>query len=238
VNIKSNYQSVGDKVKQLALKYHREINDISLIAVSKGRKVGEIEQLITYKQRDFAESYTKEAIDKIMQLSKYDLIWHFIGRIQTNKIKEISKWFNWVHSVDNYKKATLLNYFRGQNNLDPINICLQINVAESHKKGGICTSDIDYMIQNIISLPHIKLRGFMTIIDHTDSFLEQTALFGKLKDLFENYKKQGHQLDTLSMGMSHDYEAAISCGATMIRIGRDIFEEKKNNFLYNEIHKD
>jgi pyridoxal phosphate enzyme (YggS family) len=176
-------------------------------------------------QRVFGESYAQEALEKIAVLQDLDIVWHFIGPLQSNKTKLIAENFAWVHSVEREKIAQRLSDQRPAN-VAPLNLCLQVNVSGEASKSGATPAEIPALAQAVARLPKIKLRGLMAIPEPTTDNAVQHAQFRLLRELYDQLNAQGYALDTLSMGMSGDLEAAIQEGATLVRIGSAIFGER------------
>ena len=151
------------------------------------------------------------------------IIWHFIGPIQSNKTKLIARYFSWVHSIDRLETATRLSEQRSLLTHLPLNVCIQVNISKEESKSGVDVSDILLLAKEIVTLPQIKLRGLMAIPAFINDKEEQRFYFNQISVLFNQLNQNGFQLDTLSMGMSHDFEMAIAEGATMVRIGKAIF---------------
>jgi pyridoxal phosphate enzyme (YggS family) len=174
----------------------------------------------------FGENYLQEAQDKIAELSSMGFQWHFIGPIQSNKTQTIATLFHWVHSVDREKIARRLNDQRPEN-LPPLNICLQVNISGEKSKSGVQPSALPALAANIAGLPRLRLRGLMAIPAPDIDFERQRKAFKAVHEMFDFLKSElgspGGAMDTLSMGMSNDLEAAIAEGSTMVRIGTDIF---------------
>ncbi len=202
--------------------FHRGLNSIAMLAVSKKRSVDEIREAIDSGVRLFGESYVQEALPKIEALSDEDVEWHFIGPIQSNKTQQIAQYFDWVQSVDRIKIAERLHEGRSPNK-PALNICIQVNIGGEESKSGVAPEDVTSLAQKIVSLPNLKLRGLMAIPPQADDFDVKRSNFHQLKQIFDNLNQQGLQLDTLSMGMSDDFTAAIAEGATIIRLGTAIF---------------
>tara|TARA_B100000989_G_scaffold298413_2_gene287641 strand:+ start:21634 stop:22233 length:600 start_codon:yes stop_codon:yes gene_type:complete len=199
---------------------------VKLIAVSKKQPVDKIRTAIAAGQRAFGENYAQEALDKIAALKDEDVEWHFIGPIQSNKTRLLAAHFAWVHSVCRLDIAQRLNDQR-PSSLAPLNICLQINTSGEASKSGVSVDEAHDLAHAIVSLPHLKLRGLMTIPAPCDDFDEQRRPYHQLQDLFLSLHQQGILIDTLSMGMTNDFEAAIAEGATMIRVGTAVFGERE-----------
>jgi pyridoxal phosphate enzyme (YggS family) len=187
--------------------------------VSKTKPAAAIRQAFAAGVRDFGENYLQEALEKQLELGDLPLIWHFIGPIQSNKTKAIAEHFAWVHSVDRLKIAQRLSDQRPAH-LPALNICLQVNVSGEASKSGCNPDELPALAQAVTQLPNLRLRGLMTIPEPTDDVARQHAAFARLRELQDGL---GLDLDTLSMGMSHDLEAAIAEGATWVRIGTALF---------------
>ncbi|CAC9501038.1 UPF0001 protein YggS [uncultured Gammaproteobacteria bacterium] len=190
---------------------------VTLIAVSKTKPASDVQQAIDAGQRHFGENYLQEALDKIQALKNSKVCWHFIGPIQSNKTKQIAQNFDWVHSVDRLKIAKRLNEQR-PDNMGKLNVLLQVNIDNEPTKSGVSLEEIDEVVTQIKSLDKLSLKGFMCIPnpDHSQQSFARMAEIGK----------RYPDLDTLSMGMSHDLESAIQNGATFVRIGADIFGKR------------
>ena len=217
-----NLLTIGASIKEYAECYQRKTKDIQLLAVSKRHPAQKIEEAFNLGQTSFGENYVQELLEKAQQLSHLDIEWHFIGPLQSNKTKVIATTVDWVHTIDRLKIAERLSRQRPQN-LDAINVCIQVNISNEASKSGVLASDVEALATEIVKLPKLKLRGLMAIPEpHTD-FDKQREEFSKLALLKKGLNKKRFKLDTLSMGMSRDIEAAIAEGATIIRIGTSIF---------------
>ena len=193
---------------------------VQLIAVSKARSVTEIQEAVDAGQMHYGENYLQESVDKIDFFKEKNLVWHFIGPIQSNKTASIAEKFDWVHSIERYKIAKRLSDQR-PSKFDQLNVLLQVNIDREKTKSGFFVEDIEEIVPEIKKLPNISLRGFMCIPNpdnSADSFTKMSELLLKYPDL-----------DTLSMGMSADLELAIEKGATFVRVGTDIFGEREYN---------
>ncbi len=200
---------------------------ITLLAVSKYHRLQKILDLYELGQRDFGESYLQEALQKIEANPHKDIIWHFIGPIQSNKTKSIAENFHWVHSVDRLKIAQRLSTQRAGQSTS-LNICLQINISEEAQKSGFTQKELLTCLEEIKQLPHLSLRGLMAIPKPTNNIEQQKQAFYQLNQLMAQLNQQFNlTMDTLSMGMSNDLEAAIAEGATMVRIGTALFGSRK-----------
>lgn len=224
--ILENLTAVKKLIRDSELRYNRSPGSTALLAVSKTQSINQIKEAITAGQLAFGENYLQEALPKITALVTQKIEWHFIGPIQSNKTKAIAENFSWVHSVSELKIAKRLNDQR-PSHLPPLNICLQVNISQEPTKSGVHPDETMMLATAVASLPRLHLRGLMTIsVPHT-SFTEQRDLFHTLRLLQEKLCHNGFTLDTLSMGMSDDLEAAIAEGATWVRVGTAIFGKRK-----------
>ncbi|WP_339462508.1 YggS family pyridoxal phosphate-dependent enzyme [Pseudomonas sp. EA_105y_Pfl2_R69] len=217
--IAENIAKVGVRIREAAQASQRDCATVGLLAVSKTKPAAAIRQAFAAGVRDFGENYLQEALEKQRELGDLPLIWHFIGPIQSNKTKAIAEHFAWVHSVDRLKIAQRLSDQRPAH-LPALNICLQVNVSGEPSKSGCNPDELPALAQAVTQLPNIRLRGLMTIPEPTDDLACQHAAFARLRELQDGL---GLSLDSLSMGMSHDLEAAIAEGATWVRIGTALF---------------
>ena len=217
--IAENIAKVGVRIREAAQASQRDLSHIGLLAVSKTKPADAIREAFTAGITDFGENYLQEALDKQTQLSDLPVVWHFIGPIQSNKTKPIAEHFAWVHSVDRLKIAERLSAQRPAH-LPALNICLQVNVSGEASKSGCSPDQLSALAHAVTQLPNLRLRGLMTIPEPTDDVTEQRAAFARLRELQQSLNLE---LDTLSMGMSHDLEAAIAEGATWVRIGTALF---------------
>jgi pyridoxal phosphate enzyme (YggS family) len=224
-NIENNLNQTRVQIDLAADRYHRQSSEICLLAVSKRKPATDIREAYRCGQRDFGENYLQEAQHKIQDLADLDICWHFIGAIQSNKTRVLAENFDWVHCVDRLKIAQRLSEQR-PDELPPLNICIQVNVDLEESKAGIPLEDVSTLSQQIDQLPNIRLRGLMAIPAPGASLESQRKPFAKLRQAFEQMQNSGIECDTLSMGMSHDIEAAIAEGSTLVRIGTAIFGER------------
>ncbi len=222
--LRDNIHSIQNAIAQMATKHHRQSDQICLLAVSKKKPAEQIRIAFDLGQKAFGENYLQEALDKQQQLLDLDIDWHFIGPIQSNKTRDISANFSWVHSVDRVKIAKRLNDQRPAH-LPPLNICLQVNIDNEPSKSGIAPEKIMELTESIMALPRLKLRGLMAIPAPKESFEEQFKTFKRVHDIM----KKTPEMDTLSMGMSGDMDAAIAAGSTMVRVGTAIFGSRKSS---------
>ena len=217
--IADNLSALAKRIDSAARAVGRDPASVQLLAVSKTKPASAIREIHAAGVRDVGENYLQEALNKQGELRDLPLIWHFIGPIQSNKTKAIAEHFDWVHSVDRLKIAQRLSEQRPAG-LAPLNICLQVNVSGEASKSGCAPADLPALANAVAALPNLRLRGLMAIPEPTDDRAEQEAAFASLRQLQEQL---GLGLDTLSMGMSHDLEAAIAQGATWVRIGTALF---------------
>jgi len=221
-----NLQAVKSAIAKAAHFAQRQEDNIALLAVSKTFPSTAIRLAYEAGQSAFGENYVQEALDKMNELGDLPLEWHFIGPIQSNKTRLIAENFAWVHSVDRLKIAERLSAQRLQT-LPPLNICIQVNISNEDSKSGILAGDTLKLALELAKLPRLKLRGLMTIPAPSENPEDQRQPLACLRDLLLQLKSHGLEMDTLSMGMSHDFEAAIMEGATIVRIGSAIFGERK-----------
>ena len=219
--IRDKLQIIGAEIKKNAQQYQRA-DDIQLLAVSKRHPVEAIQTAFQSGQRAFGENYVQELVEKAQTLSNLDISWHFIGPLQSNKTKHIAEVANWVHTIDRFKIAQRLNDQRPEG-LPPLSVCIQINISGETSKSGVSPSKLEELASKVAKLPHLRLRGLMVIPAPSDNFNSQRATFEKVSKIKDTLNQQGYKLDTLSMGMSGDMEAAIAEGATIVRIGTAIF---------------
>ena len=220
--ILSNLQATREAIAQAAGTAHRNVTDVRLLAVSKTFPAAAVREAYLAGQTAFGENYLQEALDKMSELHDLPLEWHFIGPIQSNKTRAIAENFAWVHSVDRLKIAERLSEQRPPH-LPPLNVCLHVNVSGEETKSGVAPDEVGQLAQEVARLPRLKLRGLMSIPSPTADETAQRIPFAQMQTLLGQLNSQGMALDTLSMGMSHDYPAAILEGATIVRIGTAIF---------------
>ncbi|NRP39341.1 hypothetical protein XMA121_001973 [Marinobacterium sp. xm-a-121] len=216
------------EIEKACAESNRSEKEVCLLAVSKTRSVDEVVELARLGQRAFGENYLQEALDKISALEPLNLEWHFIGPIQSNKTKPIAEQFAWVHSVDRLKIAQRLSAQRPYYAED-LNICLQVNISCEESKSGCFPDEALELAKQIAELPKINLRGLMAIPEATEDVELQKERFCQVRTLFEEIKQTIPSLDTLSMGMSGDLDAAIEEGATIVRIGTALFGPRNYN---------
>jgi pyridoxal phosphate enzyme (YggS family) len=223
-SIKDNLAKINLQILNACNKAKRSISQVTLLAVSKTKTSAMIEQAYFAGQREFGESYIQEAVEKIANLQNLsNIIWHFIGPIQSNKTRLIADNFAWVHSVDRIKIAKRLNDHRSSQDT-PLNVCLQVNISGEESKSGVAVEDLKELVEFIDRCEHLTLRGLMAIPEKNAS----TKSFEKMQQLFVELKQEHSSIDTLSMGMSGDLTDAIAKGSTMVRVGSAIFGARED----------
>ena len=223
--ISANLQAVLARIHAAARKSGRQPGDISLLAVSKTWPASAVREAVVAGQRAFGENYLQEAMEKVAELAAMGLEWHFIGPLQSNKTRLVAETFDWVHSVDRLKIAERLAEQR-PDSLPPLQVCVQVNVSGEETKSGVALADVPALTRQIALLPRLQLRGLMAIPAPTEDAGLQRQAFRRLREVFAGLKEEGLPIDTLSMGMTHDLEAAIAEGSTLVRVGTAIFGER------------
>jgi hypothetical protein len=223
--LKSRRDRILNKIRQAESQSQRASGSVSLLAVSKTWPADKLAELARAGQVDFGENYLQEALEKIATLSNYDLCWHFIGPIQSNKTKDIAHSFDWVHSVDREKIASRLNAQR-PDDFPPLNVCIQVNIDNEDSKSGVTAEDLFALAKVVDDAPKLSLRGLMVIPAKQIEHEAQLQSFARAKQLYQQLQKSYASVDTLSMGMSSDMLAAIEQGSTMVRIGTALFGER------------
>ncbi len=219
--IAANLQAVRNRVREAAQAAGRPERDILLLAVSKTWPVGAVHEAWDAGLREFGENYAQEGVQKVAELGKSGAIWHFIGPVQSNKTRLITANFDWVHTVDRLKIAQRLSSAR--EGKSPLAVCVQVNVSGEASKSGIAPEALAELAHAVAALPNLHLRGLMAIPEPLADHAAQRRPLRRLRELKDELVAQGLKLDTLSMGMSHDLEAAIAEGATIVRVGTAIF---------------
>ena len=226
-SLKSRIKQVKERINTACVVNGRSPNSVMLLAVSKTKPIEMLREAERHGLKQFGENYADEARKKIQQIPALKSEWHFIGRIQSNKTQTIAQHFAWIHTVDRIKVAKRLASHCPENKI--LQILLQVNVDSDENKGGIEAGKIDELIKYVLSEPNLNLRGLMTILSKET---DPQKGYSKLRDLFnhlqETYAQELHNWDTLSMGMSNDLEVAVNCGATIVRVGTDIFGSRAN----------
>jgi pyridoxal phosphate enzyme (YggS family) len=221
-NLPERIRAVRERVARAAEAAGRNAQSVTLLAVGKAQPVDYLVTAHACGLRHFGESYLKEALDKIAALGARPLTWHFVGRVQANKTRPIAEHFEWVHAIDRLKVAERLSAQRPFH-APPLNLCLQVNLAGEDTKGGVTPEGLPALAAAVGSLPRLALRGLMCIPPEETEPARQRAWFARLRALQEQLNAGGARLDTLSMGMSGDFEAAILEGATIVRLGTALF---------------
>jgi len=224
--IAANLQAVRHRIEAAARGAGRSADSVLLVAVSKTFPHEAVRDAALAGQRDFGENYVQEALEKIQALGDLDIIWHYIGPIQSNKTRAIATHFDWVHSIDREKIATRLSEARAPD-VPELQVCIQVNVSGEASKSGVAPEDVAPLAKKVATLPRLKLRGLMAVPEPTPDERSQRGRFAQLRRLRDALNREGLALDTLSMGMSADLEAAIAEGSTMVRVGTAIFGERK-----------
>jgi pyridoxal phosphate enzyme (YggS family) len=215
-------KAVHARIEEAERRAGRAPGSVRLLAVSKQQPVEEIESAVAAGQLEFGENYVQEGVAKIERLRGCPLTWHFIGRVQGNKTREVAEYFQWVHTVDRERIATRLDAQRPQL-APPLEVLLQVRLGDEPAKGGVTPEELPGLADAVSRLPRLRLRGLMCIPPPTPDETAQRVPFRRLRGLLEELNRRGHALDVLSMGMSDDLEAAILEGATLVRIGTAVF---------------
>jgi pyridoxal phosphate enzyme (YggS family) len=197
-----------------------------LLAVSKKQPLEKIREAAAAGQRDFGENFVQEGVEKVRTLSDLDLTWHFIGHLQSNKTRVVAEYFDWVHTIDKLKTARRLSDQR-PGDRPPLQVCLQVNVDDEESKSGVAPDAVAELAAACAELPNLRLRGLMCLPAMRTDFEEQRRPFAILRRIADQLRTNGIETDTLSMGMTADYRAAIFEGATIVRIGTALFGERK-----------
>ena len=222
IGVTENLKLISDLLRISALDADRDPAAVRLLAVSKKQPLAKIREAYAAGQRDFGENFVQEGVDKIQAIAEKDITWHFIGHLQSNKTRVVAEYFDWVHTIDKLKTAKRLSDQR-PDGLEPLNICLQVNVDNEDSKSGILPDALPELAAACAELPNLRLRGLMCLPAIRTEFEEQRVPFAALRKLAEELRGTGVDTDTLSMGMTADYRAAIFEGATIVRIGTALF---------------
>lgn len=223
--IAQNLQLVNTRMAEAALRCGREPSQVRLLAVSKTFDATAVAEAFSAGQTAFGENYVQEGVDKILCLREAGLSgieWHCIGPLQSNKTRVVAEHFDWVHTIDRLKIAQRLSEQRPAE-LPPLQVCVQVNVDGGSNKSGVTPDELPALAQAVAALPRLRLRGLMCIPEPAPSFEQACEVFARARSLFEQMRAAGLQVDTLSMGMSADLEAAIASGSTLVRVGTAIF---------------
>lgn len=222
-SIQHNLQQLRQRIRAAAAQCGRDPEDVTLLAVSKTKPASAVEEAIAAGQLAFGENYVQEGVEKIAALAAHQQVqWHFIGPLQSNKSRLVAEHFAWCHTVDRLKIAQRLNDQRPAA-LPPLNVLIQVNISDENSKSGIMLEALPELAQQIAALPQLRLRGLMAIPAPESDYQRQLAVCQQMADAFQRLKQHYPDVDTLSLGMSDDMEAAIAAGSTMVRIGTAIF---------------
>lgn len=225
IRVTKNLALISDLLALAAIEAKREPADVQLLAVSKKQPLQKILAARDAGQRDFGENFVQEGLDKIDQTRDKDLIWHFIGHLQNNKTRAVAENFDWVHTIDSSKTAQRLNDQR-PDELGALNVCLQVNVDNEDSKSGVLPDELPNLAAAVAGMPNLSLRGLMCLPTARQEFEAQRKPFARLRKMAESLRSNDIEMDTLSMGMSDDYKAAIFEGATIVRIGTALFGKR------------
>jgi pyridoxal phosphate enzyme (YggS family) len=221
-NLPEQVRNIRHRLESAARAAGRSVESVTLLAVSKAQPPNMVRAGAGQGLRDFGESYVQEALDKMAALADLRLTWHFIGRVQANKTRAVATSFDWVHGVDRVKIAERLSEQRPFH-APPLNVCLQVNLAQEASKGGVTSAELPEIVRAVAALPRLKLRGLMCIPPGDEDMARRREWFHELRRELESLNAAGAGLDTLSMGMSDDFEAAVQEGATIVRVGTALF---------------
>jgi len=225
IGVTENLRKIRDLLAISAVEAERDPQTVKLLAVTKKQPLDEILAAASLGQRDFGENTVQEGLDKILATAESGLTWHFIGHLQSNKTRAVAENFDWVHSIDKLKVAKRLSQQRPAA-LPPLNVCLQVNIDEEPGKSGISIDETPELAAACMELSQIRLRGLMCLPRIRTEFEDQRRPFARLRQLAGTLRDMGIDTDTLSMGMSADFRAAIFEGATIVRIGTALFGER------------
>ena len=220
--ISDNLQSVHARIARACADAQRPVNEVTLLAVSKTFGPEAVREAFAAGQTAFGENYIQEAVEKIALLPDLPLQWHCVGPIQSNKTRLVAAHFDWAHTVDRLKVAQRLSEQRPEG-MAPLQVCIQVNIDGGPSKSGVAPAQALELAREVAQLPNIALRGLMTIPEPAEDFSAQKAIHARARALFDQLRDAGLALDTLSMGMTADLEAAIAAGSTMVRVGTAIF---------------
>ena len=225
IRVTENLRKIRDLLAISAIEAERDPETVKLLAVSKKQPLDKILAAASLGQRDFGENIVQEGLDKIRATSEAGFTWHFIGHLQSNKTRAVAENFDWVHTIDKLKIANRLSQQRPAA-LPPLNVCLQVNVDDEPTKSGVSVEGLPELAAACAELPNLRLRGLMCLPKIQYEFEEQRRPFARLREMADALRDQGIETDTLSMGMTGDYRAAIFEGATIVRIGTAVFGER------------
>ncbi len=222
IRVTENFREIQDLLAKAAADAGRNPAEIRLLAVSKKKPVESVLEAASAGQKDFGENFVQEGLKKMDEVGRDDLIWHFIGHLQTNKTRLVAERFHWVHTLDRLKIAERLSRQRPHYAGD-LNVCIQVNIDDETAKAGVAPADVPELAHAVTGLPGLRLRGLMCLPAVRQAFTEQRQPFAEMRNLKSSLEESGISLDTLSMGMTADYRAAIHEGATLVRIGTALF---------------
>ena len=221
-DLNTKLESINSRIARACSKAGRSADTVTILAVSKGQTSDKIRQVFKAGQTAFGENYVQEAISKQTGLADLEIEWHFIGPVQSNKTGEIARHFQWVQSADRIKILHRLSRQRSEG-LPALNICLQVNIDREAQKAGALPDEIPQLARLVLSMPRLRLRGLMAIPRASDRPGDMVSAFERMYRLFCQVREFGPAIDTLSIGMSSDFEQAIAAGSTMVRIGTALF---------------
>lgn len=221
----TNLLALRQRIATAETRFGRTPGSVAIVAASKNQTVATLRAALAAGLHRFGESYAREALDKILSLADRHPEWHYIGPMQRNKTRLIAEHFAWVHSLDRVDIAARCNAQR-PTSLAPLQVCIQVNISGEHSKSGIAPRQLADFAAALRDMPRLRLRGLMTVPAQTADFIEQHAAFARLKTLYDVLRADGYPLDTLSMGMSDDLEAAVAAGATLVRVGTALFGKR------------
>jgi len=222
IRVTENFRKIQDLLAEAATSAGRRPESVRLLAASKTQPPEMVLEACRCGQRDFGENFAQEGIDKMRALGRSDLVWHFIGHLQSNKTRLVAEHFDWVHTIDRVKIAERLSRQRPRDTAD-LNVCIQVNVDGEASKSGVEPDEVVKLARAIAKMPRLRLRGLMCIPAPRTGFDAQREPFAMMRQLADKLRADGIDTDTLSMGMSGDFRAAIFEGATMVRIGTALF---------------
>jgi hypothetical protein len=228
--IEDNLHRVRARLQQACDAAGRSIDEVTLLAVSKTFEADAVRQAYAAGQQAFGENYVQEGVEKVAQVRALGtcpgIVWHCIGPLQSNKTRLVAEQFDWVQSIDRLKIAQRLSEQRPAH-LPPLQVCIQVNVDGGANKSGVAPGEAPELARAVAALPRLRLRGLMAIPEPAPDFETQRALFLRARAVFDELRTQGLELDTLSLGMSDDLEAAVAAGSTMVRVGRAVFGHRE-----------
>lgn len=226
IRVTDNFRKIQDLLARATAEAGRDDDAVRLLAVSKSKPAALVLEAAEAGQREFGENFVQEGIAKMQDVQRDDLVWHFIGHLQSNKTRPVAENFHWVHTIDRLKIAERLSRHRPRHAPD-LNVCIQVNIDDEAGKSGVAPDELSELAGAVAELPKLKLRGLMCIPEPRDDFAAQREPFRRLRALGDSLAAGGIRIDTLSMGMTADFRAAIHEGATIVRIGTALFGERE-----------